>query len=123
MFDQVERQNINSALPTYLDKMTSIQIKEANLTVMHELHCEFTASIMEIMRYYNTLFRLPDLLRDYELFIEDMRRKYSTTQEYGYPVRSPNEKLKGISFPDFNGQALTRLKKRKQEQNWSSFDF
>ncbi|MEZ8058148.1 hypothetical protein [Vibrio splendidus] len=123
MFDQNERKNINTVLPTYLDNMANITTKEHNITVMHELHCDFTASLFEIMRTYNTLYRLPELLRDYELFIEDMRRKYSTTQDYGYPIRSPHEKLRGIAFPDFNEKAIERLKKRNEEFELNSFDF
>lgn len=122
MFDSKERKNINTALPIYLDKMANIDTKEPNTNLIHELHCDFTASIFGTMKTHHTFHRLPDLFRDYELFIEDMRRKYSTTQEYGYPIRSPQEKLQGIAFPDFNEKALERLKKRKEELEVNSLD-
>ncbi|WP_102409341.1 hypothetical protein [Vibrio cyclitrophicus] len=122
MFDQNERKNINTVIPTYLDNMANIDTKEPNIIVMHELHCDFTASIFETMKVHNTLHRLPELFRDYELFIEDMRRKYSTTQDYGYPIRSPYEKSQGVPFPDYNEKALERLKKRKEEFELNSFD-
>lgn len=122
MFDPNERKNINTALPAYLDEMVNIDPREPNISVMHEFHCDFTASIFETMKTHNTMHRLTELFRDYELFIEDMRRKYSTTQDYGYPIRSPYEKLRGVAFPDFNEKALERLKKRKEEFEVSSFD-
>ncbi|WP_061032653.1 hypothetical protein [Vibrio splendidus] len=122
MFDQNERNNINKVMPEYLNNMAEIVAKDPSVAVMHELHCELTASITEVMINHNTLHRMPEFLKDYELFIEDMRRKFSTTQEYGYPIRSPYEKLKGIAFSDFNEKALERLKKRKQEHDWGSFD-
>lgn len=121
MFDTNKLKKNQEFLDFYLNELLSVRVDDPYFSTFHDLHYEFTASIHDVMKKNHTLYRNEELLEDYEMFIEDMRRKYRIDSDYGYPLRSHHDKVKGIPFPDYELKIQTVLKDKKDAFEFGGF--
>jgi hypothetical protein len=64
-----------------------------------QLNLEYAKLITELFKCLfktNSLHRKDEFKSDFQMFTDDMIRKYSSTSPYGYSPRSPYEKKMGI---------------------------
>lgn len=85
-----------AALHAYTSTLSGLKIGQSFFA---QLNYEYAKLLIELFkRLFETqsLNRLDEFLRDFQLFKDDMLTKYGTTSPYGYEPRSPFEKRMGI---------------------------
>jgi len=88
--------NTEAAMHAYTATLRGLKLGQGFFS---QLNLEYAKLIIELFKCLfetNSLDRKHEFQDDFQLFAEDMVRKYGTASPYGYVPRSPYEKKNGL---------------------------
>lgn len=93
--------NTEAAMHAYTATLKGLKLGQGFFAQLNLLYAKLIIELFKSLIETHSLDRMGEFKQDFELFSEDMVRKYGSTSPYGYAPRSPYEKRKGIK-PSFS---------------------
>ena len=86
-----------AALHAYTAVLKGLKLGQGFFAQLNILYAKLIVELFKCLFETNSLHRMDEFKSDFQMFRDDMIRKYSTTSPYGYSPRSPYEKKLGIA--------------------------
>ncbi len=86
-----------AAMLAYTAVLRGLKLGQGFFAQLNLLYAKLIIELFKCLLNTNSLNRMDEFKQDFELFAEDMVRKYSSTSPYGGTPRSPYEKRMGIN--------------------------
>ena len=93
--------------------LSESKIPQSIFEQLNKLYMELVPEVFELLFDSNQLHRQDEFVMDFELFKDDMLRKYTSKGDYDYKPRSHYEKLMGLKYSETIKKASTTHKERK----------
>jgi len=100
--------NTEAALHAYAAVLKGLKLGQGFFAQLNLLYTKLIVELFKCLIETNSLHRMDEFKSDFEMFTDDMIRKYSTTSPYGYSPRSPHEKKLGIARSE--DKKITKVK-------------
>jgi hypothetical protein len=100
--------NTEAALHAYTAVLKGLKLGQGFFVQLNLLYTKLIIELFKCLRETNSLHRMDEFKSDFQMFTDDMIRKYSTTSPYGYAPRSPYEKRMGIRFKSNKNQIASK---------------
>jgi hypothetical protein len=107
--------NTEAALHAYTAVLKGLKLGQGFFVQLNLLYTKLIVELFKCLRETNSLHRMDEFKSDFQMFTDDMIRKYSTTSPYGYSPRSPYEKKMGIKPSSPKSQVYARDEQNKTE--------
>jgi hypothetical protein len=85
-----------AALHAYITTLKGLKLGQSFFAQLNLLYAKLIIDLFKCLFETNSLNRIDEFKSDFQMFTDDMIRKYSSTSPYGYSPRSPYEKKMGI---------------------------
>lgn len=113
--------NTEAALHAYTAVLKGLKLGQGFFAQLNLLYTKLIVELFKCLRETNSFHRMDEFKSDFEMFTNDMIRKYSTTSPYGYSPRSPYEKKMGISGSE--DKKMTNSKNKNSTNSDDEFTY
>jgi len=92
--------NTEAAMHAYTATLQGLKLGQGFFSQLNLLYAKLIIELFKCLFETKSLNRMDEFKADFEMFAEDMIRKYSSTSRFRESPRSPHEKRMGIAYSE-----------------------